>query len=618
MNKVTPINNTTEPNPAFQLLPQLPAQWRKTTQELVPAEVCPLPPGDYNIFGSFPVGPGQISVGFTALAQILSVRGRVVIDGYGGVFWSNFRAQLEIALNRIGVRASFVEVSHKLKSESQISELIAPYMGGDDPLFGKRFDGSLADFFEIEQLQHDPQAELSIIYGTGAALFAEEGYLVYVDVPKNEIQFRSRAGSICNLGQRKSADPKAMYKQFYFVDWIVLNQHKANLLPRIDLVIDEQRPQEPMMMAGKKLRSALETMSQNYFRVRPWFEPGPWGGQWIKQRIPKLSKTSPNYAWSFELIFPENGVLLESDGRLLEISSDFLLYHNNAAVLGNAAERFGHEFPIRFDFLDTFGGGNLSVQCHPRPEYIKEQFGETFTQDESYYILDCEQDSQVYLGFRQDADLDLFRAELEKSVEEGTPVEIENFVNAEPAKKHDLFLIPNGTIHCSGQNNLVLEISSTPYIFTFKMYDWLRLDLDGKPRPLNIARAFDNLYFDRRGKRIKDEFISQPELIGAGADWQLFHLPTHEEQFYDVHRFEFQSSVSSKTDGSCHVLSLVEGAEIELQTAGGLTQRFNYAETFVIPAAAGSYRLINRSDKPVKVIKAFIKKSHEQAAGGTK
>ncbi|MBX9724126.1 MAG: class I mannose-6-phosphate isomerase [Candidatus Obscuribacterales bacterium] len=618
MNKVTPINKTIELNSAFQLLPQLPAQWRKTTQELAPAEVCPLPPGDYNIFGSFPLGPGQISVGFTALAQILSVRGQVVIDGYGGVFWSNFRAQLEIALNRIGVRASFVEVNHRFKSESQINELIAPFIGGDDPLFGKRFDGNLEDFFAIEKLQHDPQAELSIIYGTGAALFADQGYLVYVDVPKNEIQFRSRAGSICNLGQRKSADPKAMYKQFYFVDWIALNQHKANLLPRIDLVIDEQRPQEPMMMAGKKLRSALETMSQNYFRVRPWFEPGPWGGQWIKQRIPKLSKTSPNYAWSFELIFPENGVLLESDGRLLEISSDFLLYHNNEAVLGNAAERFGHEFPIRFDFLDTFGGGNLSVQCHPRPEYIKEQFGETFTQDESYYILDCEQDSRVYLGFRQDADLDLFRAELEKSVEDGTPVEIENFVNVEPAKKHDLFLIPNGTIHCSGQNNLVLEISSTPYIFTFKMYDWMRLDLDGKPRPLNIARAFDNLYFDRRGRRIKDEFISQPELIDAGRDWQLFHLPTHEEQFYDVHRFEFQTVVSSITDGSCHVLSLVEGAEIELQTSGGLTQRFNYAETFVIPAAAGSYRLINRSDKPVKVIKAFIKKTHEHAAGGTK
>ncbi len=595
----------------------LPALWRKTTQDLVPVQDCPPAAGDYNIYGSFSVGEGKISVGYDALAKKLADKRDVIIDGYVGVFWANFRAKLESALRSLGIRASFIDVAERLKNEAEIDQLIAPFLGGDDPIFGKRFSGELADFFQIEKLQHDDQAELSIVYGTGAALFAE-GYLVFVDVPKNEIQFRSRAGSICNLGQRKPADPKQMYKRFYFIDWIAQNKHKANLLPKIQLIVDEQRPEEPAIISGQDLRAALETMSKNYFRVRPWFEPGPWGGQWIKKRIPKLSKTPPNYAWSFELIFPENGLLLESDNQLLEISADFLLFHNNQAVLGNSAERFGHEFPIRFDFLDTFGGGNLSVQCHPRPEYIKSHFGESFTQDETYYILDCEPGAQVYLGFRQDADTDVFRTELEKSFKDGTPVEIEKFVNIEPARKHDLFLIPNGTIHCSGENNLVLEISSTPYIFTFKMYDWMRLDLDGKPRPLNISRAFENLYLDRRGKRIKEEFVSKPRIIDKGDDWQLLHLPTHVDQFYDVHRFEFGSSVEATTDGSCHVLSLVEGSEIELQTAAGLRQRFNYAETFVVPAAAGSYRLINKGDVQAKVIKAFIKKSHEQTSGVSK
>ena len=302
--------------------------------------------------------------------------------------------------------------------------------------------------------------------------------------------------------------------------------------------------------------------------------------------------------------------MLESDGRLLEISFDFLMFHDHAAVLGESAERFGYEFPIRFDFLDTFDGGNLSIQCHPRPEYIRAHFGENFTQDETYYILDCKPGARVYLGFRDGEDPMVFRAELERSLREVVAIDVDRFVNSVPSHKHDLLLIPNGTIHGSGKDNLVLEISATPYIFTFKMYDWMRLDLDGRPRPLNIERAFENLYFDRRGERVERELIARPRVVCSGEGWRLVHLPTHSEQFYDVHRFDFFHQVEASTDGSCHVMNLVEGSSVIVETANGLRQRFNYAETFVVPAAAGRYRLINEGQGMARVVKAFVKDHH--------
>jgi mannose-6-phosphate isomerase class I len=276
-------------------------------------------------------------------------------------------------------------------------------------------------------------------------------------------------------------------------------------------------------------------------------------------------------------------------------------------VLGKHAELFGPYFPIRFDFLDTFEGGNLSIQCHPSRKYISENFGETITQDETYYILDCAPDARVYLGFQEDIDPAAFRAALEYSQDNKEKLEVEKYVQNFPSHKHDLFLIPNGTVHSSGVNNMVLEISATPYIFTFKMYDWLSLDLNGNPRPINIDHAFNNLRFERKGEVVAREHISHPVSIGRGADWELIHLPTHREHFYDVHRIEFDSEVMIDTNESCHVLMLVEGTSVAVEIDGQPAGNFAYAETFIISAAAKRYKLVNKGRGMAKVIKSFLK-----------
>lgn len=583
---------------------------RLTSQHLLPTfKTNDDRPDAYDVYPTHPMA-GAIGVGYEQLARELSRFDRVVLEGFAGVHWHEVRTELERHLRALGTTTAWIDVAEALKSPEAIVALTEPSLG-HDAVFGKRFTGRLTEFFDATRLgalAPESGVDLCVLYGTGSALAAWEAPIVYVDVPKNEVSFRARAGSVGNLGL-PATNAKEMYRRSYFVDWPVLNEHKRDLLPSIAVLVDGQRPGEPTFAAGDDVRRALEDLAHHSFRARPWFEPGAWGGRWIAERIPGLSTDVPNYAWSFELITPENGLILESDGRLLEVSFDALMFQSAPDVLGDAYARFGDAFPIRFDLLDTVGGGNLSVQCHPSEAYIRERFGERFTQDETYYILDCTPGAKVYLGFTEDIEPIAFRAALERSQREGVAIDVERYVQAREVRKHDLYLIPNGTVHCSGEGNLVLEISATPYLFTFKMYDWMRVDLDGRPRPINIERAFDNLDFDRKGAAAERELVSRPRPLDRGDGWALELLPTHDEHFYEVRRYTIDREVRVETLGACHVMNVVDGSGVVVEHTDGRRTRYRYAETFVVPAAAGSYRLIRQGARPAVVVQAMVKRA---------
>ncbi|MFX1706978.1 class I mannose-6-phosphate isomerase [Chitinophaga sp. CC14] len=587
--------------------------WRESAQPLLPEHAATPPPGTYNRYPAHPLGHGKIHTGYESLARWMVQHPLVLIDGYAGIFWDKIHTALKLEFARIGINVKWHDTQGLLKSNDCIQELVGPFIGNEGDVWGTKTSLQITDFFDDEKLaalSFDGPYDLHIVSGSGAALTHATAPLIYLDLPKNELQYRMRAGTITNFGSNTAGGSAEMYKRFYFVDWVVLNNYKQTLLPRIHIIADTQWPDHIAWAFNKDLQAGIYQLVHSTFRVRPWFEAGAWGGQWLKTHINGINTEEINYAWSFELIIPENGVLFESDGILMEIPFEWLMYSQHTAILGNHAGIFKYEFPIRFDFLDTFDGGNLSIQCHPTMDYIRTHFGETFTQDETYYILDCKAGATVYLGFQDGINPRVFRTKLENSRDLGIPIEITDFVQQHTADKHTLFLVPNGTVHSAGANNLVLEISATPYIFTFKMYDWLRPGLDGKPRAINIDHAFHNLDFSRQGKAVKEQLIAAPVIIEQDADYQLVHLPTHAAHFYDVHRLEFSTSVNITTNGNCLVMMLVEGSSVTVTTANGHTIIYHYAETFVIPAAAVACRIISNNGEQVKLIKAFLKPSH--------
>jgi len=321
-----------------------------------------------------------------------------------------------------------------------------------------------------------------------------------------------------------------------------------------------------------------------------------------------LDPEAPNFAWSFEMIVPENGIIVEKDNVALEFSFDCLMYLQNKNVLGeNAANQFKFEWPIRFDYLDTIDGGNLSVQVHPRPNYIREEFGETFTQDESYYICASKPGSEVYIGLTEDCDPADFKKALEDSIKFGKEVDIDKFVNHEPSKPHDLFLIPNGTVHCSGEGNLVLEISATPYIFTFKIYDYLRRDLEGNLRPINVERGFENIRFERRKKWVQENLLAKPKLLRSGNGWQEIILYDAPFTFYNIHRIEFEEVFEMNTNSIAYSTNLVQGEQVEIYSSNGRISKLSYLETMIIPAAAGEIKIVNKGKTSCKMVMVYVK-----------
>jgi mannose-6-phosphate isomerase class I len=538
----------------------------------------------------------------------------VCVECYPGI-----REEAEQAVIQGLSCSSVIATRSLLKSAREIDAMLAPYLG-DDPVFGRMNAITLEDFFDLTKLaaarecvqRHD--GGMLLVIGTGAALVAPQAdVLVYADLARWEIQWRQRRGEIGNLGaDNLSESPSLKYKRAFFVDWRAADRLKKILLPRIDFLLDTNDAQSPKMLDGDLFREGLRVAAQRPFRVVPYFDPGPWGGHWMEE-VCDLPKDKPNHAWCFDCVLEENSLLLGFGDVRVEIPALNVVFAHPRELLGDAVHgRFGTEFPIRFDFLDTMGGGNLSLQVHPLTEYIQDKFGMNYTQDESYYLLDAGPDGCVYLGLREGIDRQSMLRDLRSAQDGGPAFPAEKYVNVFPAKKHDHFLIPAGTVHCSGKNSMVLEISATPYIFTFKLWDWGRLGLNGLPRPIHLDHGAANIQWDRTTEWVRRNLINKAIPVAEGAGWREEHTGLHEREFIETRRHWFTGVVPHDTNGGVNVLNLVEGREavVESPTAVFVPFVVHYAETFIVPAAVGPYtiRPFGESEgSECATIKAFVK-----------
>jgi hypothetical protein len=566
----------------------------------------------YDPVPCYPCVDGDALAGWPALAALLPPRGHVLaVDGPQILDWDAVLSAVTGELRRRGTDVVVLDVrAHMAPWDLLVKRTASAELLADDPDFATIPRCVLADFFdELPAPPRDP-ARLTLVAGPGAALVAHDE-LWYADLPKRYAEAAVNRGEGRNLGQPADGGPPTTRRLFY-IDWPLLDRHRESIADSIDCWIDVRDADRPRWLTGATLRATLRSLSTRPFRTRPTFNTTSWGGHWGQEQL-GFNPEAPNTALGYELIAPESGILLgPAPDRAVEVPFQMMVGLYPTAVLGAGVEgQFGTSFPIRFDYLDTVGGGNLSVHCHPQPEYMRTVFGWPYTQHETYYVMVSEPGTVVYLGLRGDSDLGEFERRAHDAVDHEVAFDIEDFIQTFPADPHQLFLIPAGTPHGSGVGNVVLEISATPYLYSLRFYDWLRRNGDGIVRPVRPGLAFSNLNRQRRGVDVRGDLVQRARPVDAGPGWRIESLGRLPEMFYEVKRLVLDAHATARqdTDGRFHVLNLVEGDAVTIRTWEGAgvwhEHVLAYAETLVVPAAVGQYQVMTESG--ARLVRAAVR-----------
>lgn len=562
----------------------------------------------------------------------------MVIDGTHGAAFSEC---LEILRSRCQLESRVlieIDSADYLKSSADLLQQFHPYLT-DNRAFGVvASDVSVKDYFrphaqsvwlsdvddqlrfyhsaehaEAQSPNVEQLAPIVVTYGPGSGFLSTASGLANVSLfcdLSREAQQKLHQQGRGSLGLGPCRDTVETYKQALFLEWPVWEGYRKRHLYDFDYYVDTNNRERPVLVTVRMLRRLLASAARQPFRVKPFFAPGIWGGQYLKE-LCDLPKNWNNCAWGFEPIAPENTLLIGYRDFIVELPFPLLLSAHPEAIMGERnVQLFGDYFPIRFDYLDTIDGDHLSLQVHPQQAYIEQTFNETMTQQESYYIMEQKEGAKPFvgLGFTKGTTGEELLQAVEFAHTTGKPLKIPEFVNIWNANKGDLFLIPPGAVHFSGKNNLVLEISSTTWWFTFKIYDHLRLDRDGLPRPINVDHARANMQEQFDTDYVQKHLIAVPKESRVQGDSREELLGEREDLLFQIKRLKLDGEWIDDTAGEFVMFNLVEGDRVRLTPLDdeAAAVEWGYAEAYIVPASVGGFRLESLGERSCTLIRAQV------------
>lgn len=553
-------------------------------------------------------------------------------DGYATADWSRMINLLSQQLLQRGIALEAVDFREVLKTEEEIHALIDPLLEWDrekDPtlLYGRIFRGGYEALLDESRAagfrtriaglrSSEGTRRVVVVYGSGCLMpRMRDLYDVrcYFDVTPKESILRIRRGEYANLGDRTARPANQVIRRCYYADFEMAVHLRGELLREglLDYYLCSDHPDRLELIPRKALEQIFAALALYPFRCKPVYLEGVWGGTYVK-KLRNLPDTMRNCAWVFDLIPMEVSVVVEAGSERLEFPFFTFVQREGEALMGaKCVEKFGGYFPIRFNYDDSYHStGNMSIQVHSGAQYNHDHFDELGRQDESYYVVVAGHHARTFIGFRDDADIDAFIRDIKLADKEYKPVDYLKYVSYEDSKPGLQVMIPAGTVHSSGRNQVVLEIGSlTIGSYTYKLYDYLRPDFDGKPRPIHTWHGERNLVRERRTSWVRQNIVQQPREVRSGEGWAEYIVGEHDLLYFTLRRLEFERSIEDDTRGRFHVLTLVDGERVRIRSLDHPERFFDaeYMDMVVVPANMGRYVIENLRAEPICVHKTMLK-----------
>ncbi|MGM9739123.1 MAG: class I mannose-6-phosphate isomerase [Candidatus Cryptobacteroides sp.] len=565
----------------------------------------------------------------------------LAFDGYATADWKQFLNLVARECKAAGVE--FVSIDQNalcFKSGKEIDEMIDPLLIWDtevDPtlLYGKIYKGGYEGILDEEKTRAFEEKVNGLKNGSGKVV-AVYGYGCLIprfrplyDVkcffdltPKTSI-LRIRRGEYSNIGKERPDLINRVIRRCYYCDFEMSVCSRRELLKNsaIDFYFLSDDPQNIQMLPFGAFADICAQLVKYPFRAKPCYLEGVWGGSYMK-KLRNLPDNMRNAAWVFDFIPMEVSVLVEVGNEKLDINFCSFVCKEGVNLMGeDCVNKFHGYFPIRFNWDDSYHStGNMSIQCHSGSAYNREHYGEFGRQDESYYVCVTGHDAKTFIGFRDDADIPQFFKDIEAADKEHKPCDYMKYVNYEESRPGLQVMLPAGTIHSSGRNQVILEIGSlTIGSYTYKMYDYLRLDFDGKQRPIHTKLGEENVAQHRRASVIHDPespdyIVQKPRVAVEGDGWKEVILGENEQLYFSLRRLDFEKTCRQDPCGDrFHVLSLVDGDQVLVRIVAHPERCFkmDFLDIVCVPADMGEYEIINLGKEPVMVHKTMLRDGYQ-------